>query len=221
MASRLILLIEDDTDIAVTLQHDLEDAGYRVQRAESVMSGLTMAREEHPELILLDLSLPDGDGRDVLTRIRRDSELPILVLTARDIVGEKVELLTLGADDYIVKPFDIAELLARIAVQFRQETSETLTVGELELNPSRRLVLYRGKELPFSAKEFALLSLLMQHPGRVYSREDIVREVWEGELGERSNVVDVHFANIRGKFRDVELYGLLRTVRGVGYALRA
>jgi two-component system copper resistance phosphate regulon response regulator CusR len=220
MASQLILLIEDDTDIATILQQDLQDAGYQVQRAGNVMHGLMMAREVRPNLVLLDLGLPDGDGRDVLTRLRRDSDLPVIVLTARDLVGEKVELLSLGADDYIVKPFDVAELLARIAVQFRPEDRGTMMVGELEINSAKRLVLYRNQELHFSAKEFALLNLLMQHPGRVYSREDIIREIWDGELDARSNVLDVHFANIRGKFREVELYGLLRTVRGIGYALR-
>ncbi len=220
MAPQLILMIEDDTDIATLLELDLQEAGYRVQRADSVMNGLIRAREVQPDLILLDLGLPDGDGRDVLTRIRKDSGLPILVLTARDEVDEKVEMLSLGADDYIVKPFNVEELLARIAVQFRQKVRETQMVGELEVNLAQRLVLYQGKELHFSAKEFELVSLLMRQPGRVYSREEIFKEVWKGALDERSNVVDVHFANIRSKFRDVGLYGLLRTVRGVGYALR-
>lgn len=180
-----------------------------------------MAREQSPDLLLLDLGLPDGDGRDVLTRIRSNSGLPIMVLTARGGVEEKVELLMLGADDYVVKPFSPAELLARIAVQLRLEVSETLSVGELEIHPFRPQVMFKGEALHFSAKEFELLSLLMQQPGRVYSREDIIREVWKGHLDSQSNVVDVHFANIRAKFREIDLYGLLRTVREVGYALRA
>jgi two-component system, OmpR family, copper resistance phosphate regulon response regulator CusR len=216
-----ILLIEDDADIAALLRQELLDHDFAVSVANSVLQGLTQAREQQPDLVLLDLGLPDGDGRDVLTRLRRSSEVPVIVLTARDVVGEKVELLELGADDYVVKPYRIEELLARIAVQLRQDTSSVLSLGDLEVSPSKRLAMYQGKELRLSPKEFELLTLLMQQPGRVYSRAELMHTVWQDKLPEGSNVVDVHFANLRGKLREVELYGLLRTVRGVGYALRA
>lgn len=221
MTSSHLLVIEDDPDISKLLQHDLLDAGYQVSLANSVMQGLTLTRELSPDLILLDLGLPDGDGRQVLKRVRLHNTVPIIVLTARDRVDEKVELLELGADDYLVKPFAPAELLARIAVQFRKDFCEVLALGDLELRPDRHLVTFKGQELRLSPKEFELLALLMRQPGRVYSRTDLVKEVWDGQLAPGSNVVDVHFANIRNKFREVELYGLLRTVRGYGYALHA
>jgi two-component system, OmpR family, copper resistance phosphate regulon response regulator CusR len=221
MATHHILMIEDDRDIADLLTQDLEDTGYKVSLADSVMHGLLMVRELQPDLILLDLGLPDGDGRQVLTRVRKGSDLPVIVLTARDDIDEKVELLNLGADDYLVKPFHTEELLARIAVQLRQDGGDMMTLGDLELHASKRLALYKGKELRLSPKEFELLTLLMRQPGRVYSRLELIKEVWSGNLPDGSNVVDVHFANMRSKFRDAEMYGLLRTVRGVGYALRA
>ena len=221
MSSPHLLIIEDDPDIAKLLKHDLDDAGYRVSVASSVRQGLTLTRELSPDLILLDLGLPDGDGRQVLERIRLGNFVPIIVLTARDHVNEKVELLELGADDYLVKPFVLAELLARIAVQFRKEFSEVLSVRELELHPEKRRATFRGQELTLSPKEFELLALLMRQPGRVYTRAELNKEIWEGKLTPGTNVVDVHFAHMRSKFRKVELFGLLRTVRGYGYALHA
>ncbi|WP_407572950.1 response regulator transcription factor [Deinococcus altitudinis] len=221
MPSSHLLVIEDDPDISKLLEHDLSDAGYQVSLAGSVMQGLTLTRELSPDLILLDLGLPDGDGRQVLKRVRLNDTVPIIVLTARDQVDEKVQLLELGADDYLVKPFAPAELLARIAVQFRKDFGEVLALGDLELHQSRHLVTVKGQELRLSPKEFELLALLMRQPGRVYSRTDLIKEVWDGKLSLSSNVVDVHFANLRSKFREVELYGLLRTVRGYGYALQA
>lgn len=221
MKSANLLVIEDDLDIASSLRYELELAGYTVRVAGSVIQGLTQAREQLPDLVLLDLGLPDGDGRGVLSRLRVNSNVPVIVLTALDAVEDKVELLALGADDYVVKPFQIEELLARIGVQLRQDAPQVLAVAGLELYPDRRLAMYEGREVHFSPKEFELLSVLMSQPGRVYSRKDLIQAVWQGALPEGSNVVDVHFANLRGKLRDVELYGLLRTVRGVGYALRS
>ncbi|GGR32920.1 response regulator transcription factor [Deinococcus ruber] len=216
-----VLIIDDDDDIARLLQLDLQDAGYHTSRADSVVKGLILAREHAPDLLLLDLGLPDGDGRDVLTRLRKNSQVPIIVLTARDVIEEKVELLTLGADDYVVKPFQLQELLARIAVQFRQEVEASLQVSGLEVRLQQRLVLYGGQELPLTPTEFELLALLMQQPGRVYSRQELIETLRTKEtLRENSNVMDVHMANLRSKLRDHGAYSYLRTVRGYGYALR-
>ncbi|GGR02630.1 MULTISPECIES: response regulator transcription factor [Deinococcus] len=221
MTKQRILVVEDDLDIANVLRMDLEDAGFEVHHADAAMTGLIKAREEHPELILLDLGLPDFDGGDVVQRLRKNSSVPIIVLTARDTVEEKVRLLGLGADDYIIKPFHPEELLARVKVQLRQRGSEALILGDLELDPQKRLARYKEDELRLSPKEFEILALLMRQPGRVYSRQEIGQEIWQGRLPEGSNVVDVHMANLRAKLRDMEGYGLLRTVRGVGYALRS
>jgi len=216
-----VLLIEDDLDIARLLELDLTEAGYQVTLAMSVMDGLTKARELTPDLLITDLGLPDGDGRDVVIRLRKNNSLPIIVLTARDEVSEKVALLEAGADDYIVKPFSIAELLARIAVQLRSSPQQLLTAGVLTLYPDKRLALLADHELRLSPREFDLLALLLQEPGRVYTRAEVIKALWQDTLPSESNVVDVHFANIRAKFREHEVYRLLRTVRGVGYALNA
>lgn len=220
-----ILIIEDDTDIANVLRMELEDADYQVEHADSAMHGLIKAREVYPDLILLDLGLPDCDGGDVVQRLRKNnampiSSVPIIVLTARDTVDEKVRLLGIGADDYLIKPFHPDELLARIKVQLRQRVTENLTTGELVLDLQKRMVTYRDEELRLSPKEFDILALLIRQPGRVYSRQEIGQEIWQGRLPDGSNVVDVHMANLRAKLRDLEGYGMLRTVRGVGYALR-
>lgn len=220
MTEHHILIIEDDLDIANVLKLDLTDAGYSVDHADVAMTGLIKAREDNPDLIILDLGLPDFDGGDVVQRLRKNSAVPIIVLTARDTIDEKVRLLSLGADDYIIKPFHPDELLARVKVQLRQRVTESLTMGELTLDPQKRLATYKGEELRLSPKEFDILSLLIRQPGRVYSRQEIGQEIWQGRLPEGSNVVDVHMANLRAKLRDLDGYGLLRTVRGVGYALR-
>ncbi|GGR40007.1 hypothetical protein GCM10008957_55800 [Deinococcus ruber] len=147
--------------------------------------------------------------------------MPIIVLTARDVIEEKVELLMLGADDYVVKPFQLPELLARIAVQFRQEVGEHLHVNDLEVRVQQRLALFHGQELTLTLTEFELLALLMQQPGRVYSRQELIESLrTKDALREHSNVMDVHMANLRSKLRDQGAYSYLRTVRGYGYALR-
>ena len=221
MSKRKLLMVEDDMDIARFLRSDLEDAGYEVLHAADAMTGLVTVREQTPDLILLDLGLPDFDGTEVLGRVRRTSTLPIIVVTARDTPDEKVRILEGGADDYVVKPFDSRELIARIGVQLRQSGGAPIEINGMELNLQQRMVRYQGQEVRLSPTEFNLLSLLARQPGRVYSREEIEKEVWDGRLPANSNVVDVHMANLRGKFRDVEGYGLIRTVRGIGYALRS
>jgi two-component system response regulator QseB len=216
-----ILLIEDDPEIARLLQLELSDAGFGVDWASGGMTGLVRLRENPPDLIILDLGLPDLDGGEVARRIRSGTSVPIIVLTAADAVERKVSLLSGGADDYIVKPFHPAELIARIQVQLRHhDGGETLSLGDLELNQGRRQVQYGGQELRLSPKEFELLSLLATRPGKVFSRLEIEEHLWGHSLEKESNVVDVHVANLRSKLREVGAYGYLRTVRGVGYALR-
>ncbi len=216
-----ILLIEDDPEVARLVELELKEAGFQVVWAPNGMEGLIRLREGRPDLVILDLGLPDLDGAEVARRIRATGETPILVLTAADSIDRKVSLLTGGADDYLVKPFHPAELLARIQVQLRhKEGSEVLKVGELSLYPGKRQVLFGGKEIRLSPKEFDLLHLLMTRPGRVFPREEIETRLWGGPLGRDSNTLDVHIANLRAKLREAGAYGYLRTVRGLGYAIR-
>jgi two-component system, OmpR family, response regulator QseB len=216
-----ILVIEDDPEIAHLLQLELGEAGYGVEWASGGMTGLVRLREITPDLVILDLGLPDLDGGEVARRIRAGYEVPIIVLTAADTVERKVSLLSDGADDYIVKPFAVPELLARIQVQLRhREGGEQVSLGGLEVYVAKRQVLFDGEELRLSPKEFELLSLLVSRTGKVFSRQEIEEHLWGRQLERDSNVVDVHIANLRSKLRESGAYGYLRTVRGVGYALR-
>lgn len=216
-----ILVIEDDPDITRVLRFELEEAGFVVATAADGVSGLTAAREVMPDLVILDLGLPDFDGAEIARRVRKTSDIPIIILTALDAVSTKVSLLEGGADDYLTKPFEAAELVARVRVQLRKHRGgDAITLGQLEIHMEKRIVRYSSKEIRLSPKEFELLAFLARQPGRVYAREEIERGVWGSNLDENSNVVDVHMANIRSKLRDVDGYGVIRTVRGIGYALK-
>lgn len=216
-----ILVIEDNPDISRVVQYELEQAGFEVLAASDGISGLSQAREEHPDLVVLDLGLPDLDGAEVARRLRKSSSIPIIILTAMDALDRKLVLLEAGANDYMTKPFYPEELVARVRVQLRhQQQGAVIRVGDLEIQPQKRLCTYKGNEVRLSPREFDLLTFLARQPGRVYSRAEIEREVWQGELPSNSNVVDVHMANMRSKLRDVGGFGLIRTVRGIGYALK-
>ncbi len=217
-----ILIIEDDADITQVLRYELEEAGYDVMNASDGVSGLVKVREINPDLVVLDLGLPDLDGAEIARRIRKTSDIPIIILTAMDSVDRKVSLLDSGADDYITKPFHPNELVARVRVQLRHhQGGESVRLGDLEINSEKRFCKYGEKEVRLSPREFDLLTFLARQPGRVYTREEIERGVWGEDLPANSNVVDVHMANIRAKLRDVDGYGVIRTVRGIGYALRS
>lgn len=216
-----IVIVEDDADIARLLSLELGEAGFEVHAFANGVRGLTGIRELQPDLIVLDLGLPDLSGAEIARRVRRHDVIPILILTAADDVATKVELLNAGADDYLVKPFHVEELLARVNVQLRkQRVGAPKQVGDLTLDPVRRQAWWEGSEVRLSPREFALLAFLAGQPGRVYGRAEIERNVWGEDLPPTSNVVDVHVANIRGKLRDAGGFGVIRTVRGVGYALK-
>ncbi len=216
-----IVIVEDDEDISRLLKLEMEDAGFNVTTCDTGVRGLSAIREESPDLVILDLGLPDFDGAEIARRVRKTSETPIIILTAADDVGTKVELLNAGADDYMTKPFHAEELRARVNVQLRHSSAESVQrVGDLIVHPARRQAFWEKQELRLSPREFDLLAYICSQPGRVYSREEIERNVWGEELPPSSNVVDVHVANIRNKLRDVSGYGIIRTVRGIGYAVK-
>ncbi|HRN18401.1 MAG: response regulator transcription factor [Trueperaceae bacterium] len=222
MVTKRILIVEDDVDILRLLSRELEDAGFEVLAYDSGMRGLTAVRESNPDLVILDLGLPDISGQEIARRLRHTGNIPIIILTAADEVGTKVEMLNAGADDYLAKPFHVEELVARVNVQLRKRTlGVAQKIGELTIDPARRQVFWVAEEIRFSPREYELLHYLAGQPGRVYSRKEIENNVWGEELPPSSNVVDVHIANIRGKLRDAGGYGVIRTVRGVGYALKS
>lgn len=222
MARNRILIVEDDLDILRLLSRELEDAGFEVAAYDTGMRGLSAVRESNPDLVILDLGLPDISGQEIARRLRHTGNIPIIILTAADEIGTKVEMLNAGADDYLAKPFHVEELLARVNVQLRKRTlGVAQKIGDLTIDPARRQVFWVAEEVRFSPREYELLHYLAGQPGRVYSRNEIEQNVWGEELPPSSNVVDVHIANIRGKLRDAGGFGVIRTVRGVGYALKS
>ncbi|WP_045235131.1 response regulator transcription factor [Deinococcus pimensis] len=222
MTTPTILIVEDDPDIARLLDLTLRDARYHTLTAQTATSGLVLARQHTPDLVLVDLGLPDFAGDEVARRLRATHDLPILILTAVDDVDRKVNLFAAGANDYVTKPFHPDELLARIHVQFRHRVGKRLVdVGALRLDVDARLCTYREREVPLSPREFDLLCLLARTPGRVLTRPEIARALWGAGVVVADNVIDVHLSNVRGKLRRQGGYGLIRTARGVGFAVRS
>jgi DNA-binding response OmpR family regulator len=207
-----ILLVEDDRSIAGFVEPELERVGFVVQCAYDGVTGLEEAGKFGPALIVLDIMLPGLDGVGVLKRLREGgSRVPVIMLTARDTTLDKVHSLDRGADDYLTKPFDIEELLARIrALLRRAEGDEILRVADLEINTSTREVRRDGREIELMAK----------NPRRVLSRDLLLSRVWDGELGLTPNVVDVYVGYLRRKVDAPGEEKLIRTVRGAGYALK-
>lgn len=209
-----IFIIEPDPDIAQDLQHDLQDAGYHTIQANSLRQALTRARQYFPDLVLLDLPLPDGTARNVILRLKRITDARILVLTANDTPSEQAELLNLGASDTIARPYDPEQLPEFIAAYVHVLPS---VVRDFHLFPATRQATCRGTDLNLSPLEFDILELLMHHPGKAYTRTMIFDAVWDAELSRTSNIVDAHFSRLRRKLEGAGVY-VLHTVRGVGYA---
>ncbi|GIW28386.1 MAG: DNA-binding response regulator [Meiothermus sp.] len=222
MEQPLILIVEDEKDIARFIELELQAEGYRTEVAYDGITGLSRFRETNPNLVVMDLMLPVMDGLEVARRIRKTSNVPIVILTAKDRVEDKVEGLDAGADDYLVKPFSIEELLARIRAHLRRVTpaiTGEIRVSDLIINLEGREVYRGGRRIEFSNKEFELLELLAKSPGKVFSRFEIEEKVWPGYQG-GSNVVDVYIGYLRKKLEGTGERRLIHTVRGVGYVLR-
>lgn len=220
MALPHILVIEDDQDVAGLIVAEMQHAGFTVECRNTAVQGLVAARERPPEAVILDLGLPDFDGRLVLARLRATTQVPIVVLTARQALAEKVDVLALGASDYIVKPFEPRELVARLHVQVRRPAPDTITVGDLTLHLPQGRATLGGQDLLLTRTELRLLALLANQPGTVFTPQALCAALWEVQPLS-SNLLRVHVSHLR---RKVELAGgtdVIRTVWGTGYALRA
>ena len=223
MGKQKILIVDDDLHIAELISLYMMKDGYETEEVYDGKEALKKAESFQPDLILLDLMLPGMDGYQVCAEIRKTSRVPIIMLTAKGETFDKVLGLELGADDYIVKPFDPKELVARVkAVLRRYEPKEEavdknlLKFGGLEINLSNYSVTYEGKTLDFPPKEFELLSFLAQHPGRVFTREQLLDRIWGYEYVGDTRTVDVHVKRIREKLNSEDEWGIL-TVWSVGY----
>jgi two-component system response regulator MprA/two-component system response regulator TrcR len=217
-----ILLVEDDRSIAGFVEPELEHLGFQVRCAYDGVAALEEARKFGPALIVLDIMLPGLDGVGVLKRLRQEgNKVPLIMLTARDTTLDKVHSLDRGADDYLTKPFDIEELLARIrALLRRAEGDEILRVADLEINTSTREVRRKEREIELTAREYELLAFMARNPRRVLSRDLLLSRVWDEEFGLTPNLVDVYVGYLRRKVDTPGGEKLIRTVRGAGYALR-
>ncbi|HVN54491.1 MAG TPA: response regulator transcription factor [Anaerolineaceae bacterium] len=218
-----ILIIEDDEAIVRLLRRGLAYEGYQVDTALDGQTGLALARDGHPDLIILDWMLPGMDGLEVCRRLRTGGSVPILMLTAKDTIQDRVQGLDAGADDYLVKPFELDELLARVRALLRRtqpERTQVLTFADLTLDTGTRQAIRKGRIISLTAKEYELLELFMRHPRQVLTREMIFDRVWGYDFGGESNVLDVYIRYLRQKLEAEGEMRLLHTVRGVGYVLR-
>jgi two-component system response regulator MprA len=225
-----VLVIDDDERITNLLRRALRFAGYEVSLAQTGTAGLAMAQEHPPDLVVLDIMLPSLDGLAVCRGIRQVSATPVLMLTARDDIPDRVLGLDAGADDYVVKPFAVEELLARVRALLRRseqeqaepqdEAPEILAFADLRLDTGAHTVHRRDREIMLSATEFRLLRLFLQHPGQVLTRERLMERVWGLDFEGESNVLEVYIRYLRIKLEQDDLPRLIHTLRGAGYVLR-
>lgn len=221
-----VLVVEDDEEIASVLQRSLRTEGYEVALSGDGIEALDVSRTFVPDLVILDLGLPGMDGMEVARSLRSDGseEVPILMLTARDAVESRVEGLDAGADDYLVKPFERDELLARLRALLRRRPprgSASLTVGDLELNPDRHEVRRGDREVELTQREFELLEFLMRNERIVIARQQLLEDIWGYDPFADTNTIEVFVSNLRRKLEAGGEPRMLHTIRGAGYVLRA
>ncbi len=214
----LIYSIEDDRDIAQIIYKTLNKQGYLVEHFSTGKDFLVAFNKKKPDLILLDLMLPDCDGFDLLKKVRKDSsndDIDIIILSAKHMVVDKIEGLDLGADDYIEKPFDLLELMSRVNAKLRRHKKKNLALvfEDLKLDPIKRECLFEGNRVELTNKEFDILMLLAQNNGTVITREEIFNAIWGVEFGLETRTLDMHIKSIRKKTND----NLIKTVYGIGY----
>ena len=222
-----LLIVEDESEIVRFLKLELEHEGYQVESCADGASGLERALTGAFDLVLLDVMLPQLNGLEALRRLRKTSAVPVILVTARDAVMEKVNGLDLGANDYITKPFHIEELLARIRMVLRNAepaaqsgNSDTLTLGDLTLTLSSRQVMRAGQAIELTKTQYDLLEYLLRNRDIVLTRDQILSHVWGYSYAGNSNVVDVYVRYVRNKIHDTEESRIIETVRGIGYVIR-
>ncbi len=221
-----IVLIEDDSDLYSLIQYNLEKEGFQVVGSQTGKGALELCKRERPDLVILDIMLPDSDGLEICKAIRANSELatvPIIFLTARASETDRIVGLELGANDYIIKPFFIRELIARVKIHFRgpKPVSKILRSGDLELDRTRCTVKLGGNEVTLTATEFRLLEFLMSRPGVVFSREQLLDAVWGHDRAVTDRTVDVYILRLRQKIEPEGSPAFIRSVRGFGYSFNA
>jgi DNA-binding response OmpR family regulator len=221
-----VLVVEDRREVLEVLQRTLRDNGYDVVTAMDGESALTIALDSHPDVMILDIGLPRKNGLEVSRELRsRGVTAPVLMLTARDTVGDKIEGFEAGADDYLSKPFDYDELLARVRALLRRASlradATLLRVGDLTIDPLTREVKRGNRQVALTQKEYALLEYLVRHAGMPVSREQIAEHVWKQEFDPSTNIVDVYINYLRKKIDHEAERNLVHTVRGTGYMLKA
>jgi len=218
-SKRTILLVEDEESITTPLAEALERDGFHTEIAHTVADGLAKGKTVRPDLVLLDIGLPDGSGLDVCRELRASSSVPIIILSARGEEADRVVGLELGADDYVVKPFSAREVIARIRAVLRRSAAPAaapagpIEIGSVRLDPARRTVAFDGEDVELARKEFDLLALLMQEAGTVVPRERLIDEVWDVNWFGSTKTLDVHVSALRKKLDP----SYIHTVRGVGF----
>lgn len=218
-----ILIIEDEKDVNRLLARILQDGGYETVSAFNGIDGLQMLREEHYDMVLLDLMLPYKSGDEVLRELRKGSDIPVIVISAKDMVGTKIDLLTLGADDYVTKPFDLGEVAARVASNLRRyhkrEEKKQIIYKELVMDTEAKTVSAGGADLELTAKEYQMLELFLRFPNKVFSKANLYETIWGYEYLGDENVIKTHISNIRNKIKRHSDTEYIETVWGLGYRL--
>ncbi len=223
MEAKKIAVVDDDPKIRAMLMRSLKYAGYEVTAAEDGIQGWDVVMKDKPHLLILDIMLPGLDGYELCQRLKEVIDIPILMLTAKDEVRDRVKGLDCGADDYLVKPFALEELLARVRVllrRYRANEEAVLEFKDLKVNMATRQVWRNNRPIELTAKEFDLLSLFMTHPRQVLTREKLMDTVWGLDFEGESNVLEVYIGYLRHKLEEAGETRLIHTVRGVGYVLK-
>lgn len=220
----MILVVEDNRDVNNMLKETLEEAGYEVEPAFSGTDGMKCLKNREYELVLLDLMLPYKSGDQILKELRTFSDVIVIVISAKDMVGTKVDLLRLGADDYITKPFDLEEVIARVESNLRRRNKENQRIKifnhkNLALDASSKRVTINGEEVDLTAKEYAILEIMMKNSNKVFTKANIYETIWGEEYLGDDNTVKTHLSNLRSKLGKVDDEEYIETVRGIGYRL--